>query len=152
MVDLVNLQTKSKTERIITSRGYVKMKKLNHPRSDFHNYVKESVLVAEKVLKKYLPQKSVVHHINHIKTDNRPENLVICQDTNYHNALHHREIAFKESGNAYWYKCSYCHKWDDPVNLSMRPKPNCSAYHKKCLAKYSRERIGRIKKQRQCKI
>jgi hypothetical protein len=39
----------------------------------------ESVLIAEKVLGKPLPEGAHVHHVNEIKDDNRNSNLVICQ-------------------------------------------------------------------------
>jgi hypothetical protein len=49
---------------------------------------REHVHVAERALGKRLPKRAIVHHVNEIKHDNRPANLVICEDHLYHKLLH----------------------------------------------------------------
>lgn len=50
----------------------------------------EHILVAEKALGKRLPSGAVVHHVNEKRADNRPQNLVICPNEDYHRLLHKR--------------------------------------------------------------
>src|SRR5687767_6920532 len=60
--------------------------------------VREHTLIAEHALGKPLPEGAVVHHINGIGTDNRPENLVVCQDRAYHMLLHERTRVLRLGG------------------------------------------------------
>ncbi len=48
-----------------------------HPRKTPRNYVKRCWLVMEKKIGRYLKDGEVVHHINHSKLDDRPNNLTI---------------------------------------------------------------------------
>jgi hypothetical protein len=62
--------------RILNGEGYSMIKTEGHPRANDGGYVFEHILIWEKVHNKYLPKGYVVHHLNGVKTDNRPENLV----------------------------------------------------------------------------
>jgi hypothetical protein len=54
----------------------------------------EHIRIAERVLGRPLPKGAVVHHVNEIRHDNRPSNLVICPSHSYHRMLHHRMRAY----------------------------------------------------------
>jgi hypothetical protein len=76
-------------DRVLTPDGYVLVYTPGHPRAH-RGYVLEHVLVAERALGKYLPPRAVVHHVNEQRPDNRPTNLVVCENQAYHLLLHAR--------------------------------------------------------------
>lgn len=101
------------------------------------------VWVAESALGHELPYGAEVHHVNQIRNDNRPTNLVICPDRAYHMLLHARQRAFDACGHAEWRKCSYCGRYDDTGNMGERKTrggKSVTYHHKKCAARYARER------------
>lgn len=79
--------------------GYKYLKISNHPNGGKQGYVAEHRLVMEKHLGRNLTRKEVVHHMNGIKTDNRLENLVLCESAGKHIFDHHPEIVSKLSGH-----------------------------------------------------
>ncbi|MBO0875372.1 MAG: HNH endonuclease [Pseudonocardia sp.] len=76
--------------RVVASNGYVLVKAHGHHRADARGYVYEHVLVAEQTIGRPLRPGEQVHHRNHIKTDNRPENLEV-KASHAHHALEHRK-------------------------------------------------------------
>lgn len=97
----------------------------------------EHTLVAETLLGRYLVYPEQIHHFNEIRSDNRPENLVICPDNAYHKLLHRRQRAMNACGHADWVKCKHCKTWDSPDNLTLH---GTTGQHKSCHAKYAAER------------
>lgn len=75
--------------RSIASNGYVLVKAIGHPGADVRGYIYEHRLVAEQMLGRPLRRGEQVHHRNHVKSDNRPENLLVEASRHAH-AVHHR--------------------------------------------------------------
>jgi hypothetical protein len=61
--------------RHLHPQGYWRVYQPNHHRA-IGGYVWEHILVWEQANHKELPKDWVIHHLNGIRTDNRPENLV----------------------------------------------------------------------------
>lgn len=80
---------------IADDAGYVLIKQDGHPRAKKHGgYVREHILVMERIIGRHLDPDEVVHHINGIKNDNRPENLMLmtrAEHTSYHHKKEHPE-------------------------------------------------------------
>lgn len=70
------------------ANGYVVVLCPEHPNCDTRGYVYEHRRVMEQVIGRYLTKEEVVHHVNEVKNDNRPENLRLLPNQRAHLALH----------------------------------------------------------------
>lgn len=122
--------------------GFVRVPGNGHPRQDEGGYVLEHLLVVERAMGKPLPQTAIIHHVNTNQKDNRPSNLVVCEDQAYHMLLHQRLRAFYACGHASWIKCKFCKLYDDPSRMFMRRAKNgkLQTYHRTCRNEYERKR------------
>ena len=65
-------------DRIIDKDGYVRLYGMyNHPRRNAAAQVYEHIVVMERILGRSITQEEQIHHINHNRSDNRPENLIV---------------------------------------------------------------------------
>lgn len=125
--------------RYTNDQGYVLVWAPDHPDSDGRGYIREHRLTCDVALGHRLPAHATIHHVNGDRSDNRPGNLVVCQDRAYHKLLHQRMDALRNCGHAEWRRCVKCGRYDAPANLSVLGK-GIAPYHKACLAEYQRHR------------
>ena len=56
--------------------------------------IQEHRLIAEKILKRKLNNSEKIHHVNHKKTDNNPENLMLFENQNSHKSFENKQTQF----------------------------------------------------------
>jgi len=70
--------------------GYVLIKHYTHPFADKRHYILRSHLVVEEKIGRYLKSGEIIHHINGIITDDRPENLYLFSNIKKHRNYHNK--------------------------------------------------------------
>lgn len=65
-------------------RGYICIWMPDHPNANRDGYIYEHRLIMEKMIGRYLTSREVVHHLNGIRNDNRPENLELFNSNAEH--------------------------------------------------------------------
>ncbi|MFZ5559294.1 MAG: HNH endonuclease [Patescibacteria group bacterium] len=126
--------------------GYVLIYQPNHPFRSHNNCIRESRLVMEKKIRRYLKPEEVIHHINGIKDDNRIENLELFSTHKEHLAKCHKEF-FRNPLNTFEKRqCTICRKvleLNDKnfhrTKLKLGFSYTCRKCNKKRMEKYHRE-------------
>jgi len=77
----------------VDENGYLKF-------SDSHKWV-HRWMAEKEVLRRKLRDGEIVHHLDHDKRNNRPENLCVCQDQEEHESIHEEEA--RKYGEKYRY-------------------------------------------------
>jgi len=77
-----------KNKESLSSNGYKRIHVSGHPRADRYGRVFEHIVVWEQEHNACLLLWGRIHHRNHVKTDNRPENLEAMMHRD-HPRLHH---------------------------------------------------------------
>mgnify|MGYP000272871293 CR=1 FL=1 len=98
------------------------------------------VLIAERALGRRLPRGAQVHHVDEDRMNNDPGNLVVCPSASYHQLLHTRQRALAACGHADWLRCSICHRWSPPTEITLY-RPSGNRWHPACWrVKFGKQR------------
>jgi hypothetical protein len=99
---LANLRWASKSSPVgstyINAIGYREIRVGNHHHLGHKGWALEHRVVAEQMLGRRLLPEEQVHHINEIKTDNRPDNLKIVTGIAEHKAYHRKRADLRLPG------------------------------------------------------
>ena len=79
------------------SQGYIYLLKPDHPFCNKDGYILEQRLIIEAQIGRYLLPTEHCHHLNEVKDDNRPENLMGFVSNSAHIRFHHNPDNVKPS-------------------------------------------------------
>lgn len=89
----------------IQASGYWLLYRPDHPDADKRGRIMEHRLVMEEKIGRRLRPEEVVHHMNHVRDDNRPENLMLLPDQAAHGREHYpKGNAIADGNSARWRK------------------------------------------------
>lgn len=76
--------------RRLRGDGYIEILRKDHPRAKSTGYVLEHIVVAERLIGRALQPLEVIHHRDHNRQNNSPENLQVLPSQAEHMKLHRR--------------------------------------------------------------
>lgn len=118
--------------RTLRSDGYIAV-------SDRGRVRLEHIVIVERAIGRPLRDREEIHHVNGVRADNHPGNLVLCPDHRYHEMLHARQRALDACGNANYLQCKFCGQFADPACLYLIPGRR-SGFHRSCRNQYQNAR------------
>jgi hypothetical protein len=124
----------------VASNGYVLVRVgKDHHLSDVRGYAYEHRLVAESKLGRRLEAGEIPHHINGVKTDNRPENIQVVSCVAEHRSLHRSRKDLKQFGASNpIIRCACgCGEWFNAYDGSNRPRKFVSGHNPHDISKQS---------------
>ncbi|KKN73841.1 hypothetical protein LCGC14_0396430 [marine sediment metagenome] len=134
--------------------GYIGILNHGHPDANNKGYVPEHRLVLEAKLGRPLKLNECAHHLNGVKTDNRPENLVAVSPQE-HNILHHLKGAIKMNCPKCDEELKNCVEIDPDAELPTTPQryteryltdPNYNRAWRDCYWWFRKQMAGWVKK------
>lgn len=154
--DHLKFQKNGRT-RIRNKYGYIIVYLPNHPFHNKDNCIYEHRLVMEEHIGRYLTKNEVVHHKNHVRDDNRIENLELIDSNSTHMLRHELEKRIirlqniseipKDTSNTSCFICNSTetHRRKDrnykPAWRKWDGKPICET----CRGRKRREKVEKIK-------
>lgn len=94
---------------------------------------KEHVFIAEQAIGHALPARAEVHHVDGDTHNNRPGNLVVCQDHRYHMLLHVRAKVIRAGGDPNRDRyCSDCQSVKPFADFNRSNERGHAGYQFKC--------------------
>lgn len=92
----------------LSTQGYYFIKKPEHHRANSQGYTKVADLVLEEKLGRLLEKNEIAHHINHVRTDDSPENLQVMTKKEHDSHTMYERWAEYRKLNKWSMRFNYC--------------------------------------------
>lgn len=127
--------------------GYRNIYMPSHPLATTHGMVYEHVLVAEEKMKRPLKKGEVVHHIDHVRNNNVPENLLVFSSRSDHAAFHiYGEYYLDSEGIAHCNKrrIKVCLECGENISSKAKLCEKCSKFKRRYSQRPSRNELKQL--------